>query len=64
MKGAFLTSGLLACILEVKQSVSGHFLPEENARIVLDLITKVLEKWELAWVRCCSALEVGFPLKK
>lgn len=64
MKGAFLTSGLLACLLEVKQSVSGHFLPEDNARIVPDLIIKVLEEWELAWARCCSALGLGFSLKK
>lgn len=40
------------------------FSAVDNARIVLDLIIKVFKEWELDGVRCCSALEVGFPSRK
>ena len=40
------------------------FSAVHNARIVLDLVIKVLEEWEVAGARCCSALELGFPLKE
>jgi len=40
------------------------FSAVNSARIVLDLIIKVLEEWEAAGARCCSTLEVEFLSKK